>query len=424
MPTGSQGQGSKRTGSDRTGSDRTASSASGTGSNRPATSAAARYEARGAGLGSGTTASTDPLGEIRRLVVVRRSAYRGILVAAILAVGGYLAVIEATTGSAIDRVLATVMLVGFGYALIELFRPSGDLRRVEVVVFAAIVVALAGGLAVKLFAVDDPAVHLEAWRDFAPWAPLVYFWAYFAFGRRLGLRLSIGFYAVAVAILGAHVLAEDALAWRSLAQFYVASWVYVPGLHALSWSLERHARALALAETAADRAFADPLTGLPNRARFMDRLERAAALAERTGAGFAVLFVDLDDFKAVNDAYGHLAGDALLRALAARMSGAVRRSDTVARLSGDEFTVLTGEPIDAAGVRALADKLVAACAAPVEVEERMLRMSASVGVALFPDHGTDADALLRAADAAMYMAKWRGKGRVQVGPSNKREGPG
>ena len=420
MPTGSRGQGSNRTGSSRSGSTGTGST--GTGSNRPVDATAARREERRAGLGGGATSSTDPLGEIRRLVAVRRSAYRGILAAAILAVVGYLAVIEATTGSTIDRVLATVMLVGFGYALVELLRPHGDLRRVEWVVFAAIVVALAGGLAVKLFAVDDRAVHLEAWRDYAPWAPLVYFWAYFAFGRRLGLRLSIGFYAVSVVILGAHVVGDDAVAWRSLAQFYVASWVYVPGLHALSWSLERHARALALAETAADRAFADPLTGLPNRARFMDRLERSVALAERTGAGFAVLFVDIDDFKAVNDAYGHLAGDALLRALAARMSGAVRRSDTVARLSGDEFTVLTGEPVDAEGVRALADKLVAACAAPVEVDERMVRVSASVGVALFPDHGADADAMLRAADAAMYLAKWGGKGRVQVGPSNKGDG--
>ncbi len=368
------------------------------------------------------TASTDPLGEIRRLVAVRRMAYRGIVVAATLAIVGYGAVIEATAGSAIDRALVVVVLVGFGYALVELFRPGGALRRVEVAVLAVLVVALAGGLAVKLFAFDDQAMHLEAWREFAPWAPLAYFWAYFAFGRRLGLRLSIAFYAVAVAILGAHVVNDDAVQWRSLAPFYLASWVFVPGLHVFSWSLERHARALALAETAADRAFVDPLTGLPNRARFMDRLERSVALAERTGTGFAVLFVDLDGFKAVNDAYGHHAGDAMLRALAARMTGAVRRSDTVARLSGDEFTVLTGEPVDADGVRVLASKLVAACAAPVEVDERMLRVSASVGVALFPDHGADAEALLRAADAAMYVSKWRGTGSVQVGPAAKGDG--
>ncbi len=365
------------------------------------------------------TASIDPLGEIRQLVAVRRLAYRGILVAATVAIVGYLAVSEATHGNAVDRALVVVVLAGFGYALVELFRPGGVLRRVEVAVLVVLTVALAGGLAVKLFAFGDHALHLEAWREFAPWAPLAYFWAYFAFGRRLGLRLSIAFYAVAVAILGAHVASDDAVQWRSLVQFYLASWVYVPGLHVFSWSLERHARALTLAETAADRAFVDPLTGLPNRARFMDRLERSVALAERTGTRFAVLFVDLDGFKAVNDAYGHHAGDAMLRALAARMTGAVRRSDTVARLSGDEFTVLTGEPVDADGVRVLAGKLVAACAAPVEVDERLLRVSASVGVALFPDHGADAEALLRAADAAMYVSKWRGTGRVQVGPAAK-----
>jgi diguanylate cyclase (GGDEF)-like protein len=389
----------------------------GQGSKRPTD--AARRRMRAGELDPDATASTDPLGEIRRLVAVRRTAYRGILAAAAIAVVGYLAVIEATTDSPIDRALGWLMLAGFGYALVELFRPGGVLRRAEVAVLVAAVAALAGGLSVKLFAVADLTVHLEAWRDFAPWAPLVYVWAYFAFGRRLGLRISIAFYAVAVAILGAHALTDAALQWRSLVQFYLASWAYVPGLHVFSWSLERHARALAGAETAADRAFVDPLTGLPNRARFMDRLERSVALAERTGSRFAVLFVDLDGFKAVNDAYGHHAGDAMLRALAARMTGAVRRSDTVARLSGDEFTVLTGEPVDADGVRVLANKLAAACAAPVEVDERMLRVSASVGVALFPDHGADADALVRAADAAMYVAKWGGTGRIQVGPAAK-----
>ena len=365
------------------------------------------------------TASTDPLGDVRRMVAVRRTAYRGIVVAGFAASAGFLAVIEATTRSPVDRALAVLMLAGAAYALVELFRPGGVLRRVEVVVLCVMVVALEGGLAVKLFAYDDRALHLEAWRDFAPWAPLAYFWAYFAFGRRLGLRLSIAFYAVALAILAGHVSTGEAVQWRSLAQFYLASWAYVPGLHVFSWSLERHARALTLAETAADRAFVDVLTGLPNRARFMDRLERSVALAERAGTGFAVLFVDLDGFKAVNDAYGHQAGDAMLRALAARMGGVVRRSDTVARLSGDEFTVLTGEPIDTEGVRVLADKVAAACAAPVEVAERMLRVSASVGVALYPEHGADADALLRAADAAMYVAKWSGAGRVQVGPARK-----
>lgn len=389
---------------------------------RTANAAAARRGGRGGPVDPDGASSTDPLGEIRRLVSVRRTAYRGIVVAATIAVAGYLAVTEATTGSAIDRALALIMLIGFGYALVELFRPNGDLGRVEVVVFAAIVVALAGGLAVKLFGFEDHAVHLEAWRDFAPWAPLAYFWAYVAFGRRRGLQLSIGFYAIAAGILAVHVVVDDAVQWRSLAQFYLASWVYVPGLYALSWSLDRHARALALAETAADRAFVDPLTGLPNRTRFMDRLERSVALAERTGGSFAVLFIDLDGFKAVNDAYGHHAGDAMLRALAARMTGAVRRSDTVARLSGDEFTVLTGEPVGADGVGVLATKLVAACAAPVELDERMLRVSASVGVALFPDHGANADALLRAADAAMYVAKWGGKGRVQIGPATKGDG--
>jgi diguanylate cyclase (GGDEF)-like protein len=382
----------------------------------------ARARAGRAAARGDAASPTDPLGDLRRLGELRRTAYRGILGAAALATVAALAVVEATSAGASDRAVVWVLLAGFGYALVELHRPGGALSRVAFAVLAAGVLATAGGLALELFGAADDVTRSEAWHGFAPWAPLVYVWCYFAFGRRLGLRLSVAFYALAAAILGAHVLAADGVVWRSVAPFFVASWAYVPGLHVFSWALERHARAAALAETAADRAFVDPLTGLPNRTRFMDRLERSVALAERTGGGFAVLFVDLDGFKAVNDAYGHQAGDAMLRALAARMTGAVRRSDTVARLAGDEFTVLTGEPIDAQNVRVLAEKLVTACAAPVEVDGRMLRVSASIGVARFPDHGADADALVRAADAAMYVAKWGGTGRVQVGPVAKGDG--
>lgn len=351
-----------------------------------------------------------------RLRAAKRLAYRAIVVPAFIAVLAFLLVGEADGGGAVDRAVAAALVVGLGLALVELVRAGGSLRRVEVLVLAVSWLALLGGLAAKLFGSADPAVHDQGWRDFAAWAPAVYFWGTFALGRRVGLRASLAFFAVAVLVLVAHVSQGDAVPWRAWSPFFVASLAYVPGIQAFAWFLERQARALAAAEAVADRAYVDLLTGLPNRWRFVDRLEHAVRVADRTGRGFAVAFLDLDGFKAVNDAYGHQAGDALLQGVAKRLAATVRASDTIARFSGDEFTVLTGAEIDDTGLRALGDRLLAACAAPVGVAGRSLRVSASVGLVRFPEHARDAEGLLRAADAAMYAAKWSGAGKVQVGP--------
>ncbi|MFN2323417.1 MAG: diguanylate cyclase domain-containing protein [Trueperaceae bacterium] len=158
----------------------------------------------------------------------------------------------------------------------------------------------------------------------------------------------------------------------------------------------------------------DPLTGLPNRRLFQDRLEQALAQAQRGDRALAVAYVDLDGFKAVNDARGHDAGDAALVAVGRRLAGAVRGQDTVARLGGDEFGVLL---LDVGGVdeaAAVATKLRAAVRAPLELEGGDAHIDASVGVALFPDHGGDADALMRAADGAMYHVKGQGRGGVRL----------
>ncbi len=158
----------------------------------------------------------------------------------------------------------------------------------------------------------------------------------------------------------------------------------------------------------------DPLTGLPNRRLFQDRLEQSLAQAQRGGRALAVAYVDLDGFKEVNDARGHDAGDAALKAVGRRLAGAVRDQDTVARLGGDEFGVLL---LDVGGVdeaAAVAAKLRAAVREPLELEGGDARLDASVGVALFPDHGRDADALMRAADGAMYHVKGQGRGGVRL----------
>ncbi|QFU00151.1 putative diguanylate cyclase YegE [Halomonas sp. THAF5a] len=168
--------------------------------------------------------------------------------------------------------------------------------------------------------------------------------------------------------------------------------------------LKAHQRALTHA------AQHDALTGLPNRALLADRLRVAMAQADRSGQRLAVVFIDLDGFKAVNDTHGHDMGDRLLVALAERMQGELRASDTLARLGGDEFVVvLLDLASDEEGERVI-DRLLAATAAPVEVAGRRLQVSASLGVAYYDAaEGGDEDQLLRHADQAMYRAKEAGK---------------
>jgi diguanylate cyclase (GGDEF)-like protein/PAS domain S-box-containing protein len=152
------------------------------------------------------------------------------------------------------------------------------------------------------------------------------------------------------------------------------------------------------------QALHDVLTGLPNRALLHDRLEQALRVAGRDNTPLALLLIDLDGFKTINDTLGHHQGDLLLREVGTRLRAVLRQRDTVARLGGDEFVaLLPGD--DGGGATRTARKVLAALAAPIMAEGRRFVVGASIGVALYPAHGTDAAALLRCADAAMYAAK-------------------
>jgi diguanylate cyclase (GGDEF)-like protein/PAS domain S-box-containing protein len=158
-------------------------------------------------------------------------------------------------------------------------------------------------------------------------------------------------------------------------------------------------------EELAYRAFHDALTGLPNRALFLDRLERALNLARRSGEVVAVLFLDLDRFKLVNDSLGHDAGDQFLVTVAQRLARNVRDGDTVARFGGDEFTVLLERITGVDEATAVAERLIAALDAPFVVAGREVTASTSIGIALATEPGVTAMDLLREADAALYRAK-------------------
>jgi diguanylate cyclase len=153
------------------------------------------------------------------------------------------------------------------------------------------------------------------------------------------------------------------------------------------------------------RALHDPTTGLPNLTLFYDRLSNALAQADRHAWRLAVMFIDLDDFKVVNDTLGHDAGDRVLQVVARRLQAVVRAGDTVSRRSGDEFLVLMLEAKDQPNVTAFAARIADSVAEPYAVDGVKISVRASIGTALYPEHGRSAQELLKHADAAMYLTK-------------------
>lgn len=158
-------------------------------------------------------------------------------------------------------------------------------------------------------------------------------------------------------------------------------------------------------------AFHDRLTGLPNRSLFFDRFSRAISQARRNHHRVAILFMDLDGFKLVNDQHGHEAGDMVLKVVAERLLSAVREVDTVARVGGDEFVVILGELDHTDTAQGIAEKLVQSIAQPIHLaQNQQCTVGVSIGISLYPDNGKEMDTLLLASDAAMYQSKNQGKG--------------
>ena len=167
----------------------------------------------------------------------------------------------------------------------------------------------------------------------------------------------------------------------------------------------------------------DALTGLPNRRLFQDRLQQALAHARRRDRRVGVLIIDLDGFKLVNDRHGHEVGDALLQAVGGLLTTGIRSEDTVARLGGDEFGVVLADVNDAEDAAAVGGKLLHAISRPQSAAGAWVRLGASVGVAVFPDHGIDPDGVMRAADDAMYRVKEDGKDGVLIADVDVNEDP-
>lgn len=171
------------------------------------------------------------------------------------------------------------------------------------------------------------------------------------------------------------------------------------------------------------RAFYDPLTGLPNRALFFDRVSHEIRHAERSGGKLAILFMDLDSFKPINDACGHAVGDKVLMEAARRFNSVLRTPDTLARLGGDEFVAILPDVARKRDVETIAQRLIATLDEPIDVDRFSFSIGVSIGIAFYPDHGKDAGDLYRTSDAAMYLAKARGKSQFAFARKSRRAHP-
>ncbi|MDQ2831920.1 MAG: EAL domain-containing protein, partial [Chloroflexota bacterium] len=185
----------------------------------------------------------------------------------------------------------------------------------------------------------------------------------------------------------------------------------VEALTAIGVQVGQFIERLQAEEALQHQALHDALTNLPNRSLLQNRLYQALRVAQSAGAPVALLLMDLDRFKEVNDTLGHHCGDLLLQHVGAHVSGALRTTDTVARLGGDEFAVLLPET-DEQGAIAAAQKILQALATPMLMDGRQFEVRSSIGIALYPEHGADAATLLRRADVAMYTAKRAGSGHA------------
>ncbi len=335
------------------------------------------------------------------------------------AIADYLLVPEIFDGSIILRTLFIGILLP---ANIYLIRKSRNITLLELVFSASLMGATVLWLGVLLPRTQSDIVH-------------TYVYASIIFVVVLNMVVRSNYWlAVFISLLHTVVTFHfvyllDHAEWEAI---FVYSIVYLPVLYFslfISWHNTRSSRKLFLLSRVeeldkeeleeANRklielSHTDVLTGLPNRALFGDRLQQAIIKARRNRSLLGLLFIDLDHFKPVNDTYGHAVGDELLQQVASRMVSCVRESDTVARIGGDEFEVLLPRveaPRDAALV---ASKIRDVLAQPFELDGITVKVSASIGIAIFPQHGADSVELSRNADMALYRAKELGRDRAVI----------
>jgi len=300
----------------------------------------------------------------------------------------------------------------------------GSLKGSEHIFVPASVVTTATAAACHLFLVQHQGLQ-------SIYVPELYFmilWIFTVAGFRLWTAIILSLGIILAAVLNASII----LSTTTSELYGYFFWLFVSfslaylGGHMLEYyakvnfytviRLQREINERKIAQERLKRAaFHDALTGLPNRILLSDRLKEAIMEAKQKKEKVGWLYIDLDHFKQLNDTQGHGAGDKLLAIVGHRLKNCVRETDTVGRLGGDEFTVLLTGIKDAEDAMRIAEKIRADLEAPYDLGSRPLfRSSASIGVALYPDHGADETALSKSADAAMYRSKNKGRNAVTI----------
>ena len=314
---------------------------------------------------------------------------------------------EATTVEAAGRILVSSAAEAFRteYAALGLVDADGRIRHVHSV-------GLPDGEGKFAHMIGMPAAEAPIWRDILDGKPAMVADAAKAASMENGIIRAMGLKSyIAIPMMSANgpvgmIMCGDATStreWTSRDRI-LAEQLSVEGALIVDSAGMRQAAQAHVAQLS-HQAFHDSLTGLPNRSYLLERAERTVELASATGTRAALMLLDLNGFKEVNDTAGHQAGDVLLQQVAKRLLGAVRDDDVVSRLGGDEFAILLTRDPDDQVATAVATRIVDRLREPFVIEGQQVKIGGSVGIALFPDDADEYEALMRGADAAMYEAK-------------------
>jgi diguanylate cyclase len=317
-------------------------------------------------------------------------------------------------------VLYPFLAGGFVIAELVLAFKSRSLRMVSLSLVGSASLFFIGKLIHTLFFVpDDSLAHKQIGETFY-WTPVIYLLSFLIPQMRGGWIATL-FTALCLGVSGVYALTSlDTMTPEKWGTLFMLSQANAVNLVQLILSFAfinlkaRYTKSKEQVEALEEVLHTDSLTGLPNRLKLQQLLDDALKTAKHKNEILAVLFIDVDRFKLINDTLGHSAGDALLGHVAKRLSEVVREGDFVARISGDEFVIIAHALDKASTVRVIAQRIMASLSAPFEVVGQTLSVTVSIGAALFPDDADDADALIRHADSAMYKVKKRGKNGFEV----------
>ena len=354
--------------------------------------------------------STAPATSSKTVVQLKRRfyfAFLSVLAAASLGMWLYMA---GPTISLAFIALPVVVAASLAGLLFLWLRPA-RVSVVERAIYWLAYPVLLGSLFLNLDAATTSAARQEALQSFSSWPKALAVWSFLAFGSKRGLLATLGFTVAVGAVIAVHLFGGARLESSGvlyLMQTLASGTVFLVMLFAFAHILELQILARSQAEAEAKFAMLDALTGLPNRRALEEHFERSRAHIHRSGESLVVCFIDVDDFKRINDTFGHDGGDSMLRQFAARLSTATREGDLVSRVGGDEFVVLA-TVADEAHARLLAGRLVAVFQAPFMLEGTEVSLYPSVGMSIYPQDGITLEAMLARADAAMYQAKADGK---------------